>query len=74
MPLVVEPLDDRRKKWRACEHADLFFGSGGHFIWCKDCGAEWTASYDGGKYDDNRAGPILDTQVHRVIANRLPRS
>ena len=69
MELEVEPLAERQKRWQACEHSSLFFGSGGYFIFCAKCGAEWSATHEG-KWDHSRPNPALDTRVHRVIVNR----
>jgi hypothetical protein len=62
---VTEPDTVRSAKWRNCHHPDLQFGSGGHFIFCCKCGAEWVASFDGGNIDYQRANNIVTGFDHR---------
>ena len=31
---------------RGCQHIKLYFGSGGFYISCRDCGATWAADGD----------------------------
>ena len=66
MSLDQEALSARKARWRGCAHEDLQFGSGGHFIFCCQCGAEWVASHDGGKIDFERAGNVVSNFDHRI--------
>lgn len=66
--MTIKPpfLSERQAKWRACRHNDLQFGSGGHYIFCCECGAQWVACHDGGTIDHNRAGNLVSGFDHRI--------
>lgn len=29
-----------------CTHTKLFFGSGGYFVFCRECGAQWSPAHE----------------------------
>lgn len=57
------------KKARECNHLRLQFGSGGFYIFCRDCGGQWVAKRGFGPdavIDYDRSNNLVSTDDERV--------
>jgi hypothetical protein len=54
---------------RDCRHESLFFGSGGFYIFCRQCGGAWVAKKNSGPdvaIDYERSSNLVSTFDERV--------
>lgn len=61
-------LDETAMAQSKCSHARLFFGSGGFYVFCRECNATWTATKPGSDaaIDYTRSNNIVSTHDERV--------